>query len=171
MIIHKTLFTQLMLEKGFLATTAYFASYAHKEDHITQYLRAVDLHTGQPRWKVLTTSPLENSPAIYGDVLYQRIPSNGLACYETFPNDYAGKLKWTAEDVHGNVITTTSQGRLVCWDDNTKQLQILDSHIGTVTASILLPTAKQVLASDTTNGALFILTEDGDIIRLALREK
>ena len=136
-----------------------------------QYLRAVDLHTGKPRWKVLTSSPLENSPAIYGDVLYQRIPSNGLACYETFPNDYAGKLKWTAEDVNGNVITTTSQGRLVCWDDNTKQLQILDSHIGAVTASVSLPTAKQVLASDATNGALFILTEDGDIIRLALREK
>ncbi|MBT5924858.1 aminotransferase class III-fold pyridoxal phosphate-dependent enzyme, partial [Candidatus Woesearchaeota archaeon] len=41
-LVLKTLFTQLMLEKGFLATTAYFASYAHKEDHITQYLRAVD---------------------------------------------------------------------------------------------------------------------------------
>jgi glutamate-1-semialdehyde aminotransferase len=38
----KTLFTQLMLEKGFLATTAFYASYAHKERHVNRYLRAVD---------------------------------------------------------------------------------------------------------------------------------
>ena len=38
----KTLFTQLMLEKDFLATTAFYASYAHEEYHITKYLTAVD---------------------------------------------------------------------------------------------------------------------------------
>ncbi len=38
----KTLFTQLMLDKGFLATTAYYASYAHKENHVKKYFKAVD---------------------------------------------------------------------------------------------------------------------------------
>ena len=38
----KTLFTQEMLAKGFLATTAFYASYAHKEKHIEKYLKAVD---------------------------------------------------------------------------------------------------------------------------------
>ena len=38
----KTLFTQLMLEKGFLATNAFYASYAHKEQDIDKYLNAVD---------------------------------------------------------------------------------------------------------------------------------
>jgi glutamate-1-semialdehyde 2,1-aminomutase len=38
----KTLFTQLMLEKGFLATNAFYASYAHKKEHIKKYLAAVD---------------------------------------------------------------------------------------------------------------------------------
>lgn len=37
----KTLFTQLMLEKGFLATTAFYASYAHKEEIVQEYLRTV----------------------------------------------------------------------------------------------------------------------------------
>ncbi len=37
----KTLFTKLMLEKGFLATTAYYASFAQKEDDINNYLKAV----------------------------------------------------------------------------------------------------------------------------------
>lgn len=38
----KTLFTQTMLEKGFLATTAFYASYAHTEQHVKRYIAAVD---------------------------------------------------------------------------------------------------------------------------------
>ena len=38
----KTLFTQIMLEKGFLASNAFYASYAHKEKHVNDYLKAVD---------------------------------------------------------------------------------------------------------------------------------
>lgn len=41
-LVLKTLFTKLMLEKGFLATTAYYASYAQKEQDIKNYLKAVD---------------------------------------------------------------------------------------------------------------------------------
>ncbi len=38
----KTLFTKKMLQKGFLATTAFYASYAHKKQYIDAYLQAVD---------------------------------------------------------------------------------------------------------------------------------
>jgi len=38
----KTLFTELMLERGFLATTAFYASYAHKKTHVMRYLDATD---------------------------------------------------------------------------------------------------------------------------------
>lgn len=41
-MVLKTLFTQLMLEKGYLATTAFYASYAHKQEHIEGYLATVD---------------------------------------------------------------------------------------------------------------------------------
>jgi glutamate-1-semialdehyde 2,1-aminomutase len=41
-MILKTLFTQLMLEKGFLATTAFYASYAHKQEHVDKYIAAAD---------------------------------------------------------------------------------------------------------------------------------
>jgi len=41
-LILKTLFTQTMLEKGFLATDAFYVSYAHKKGHIIKYLNAVD---------------------------------------------------------------------------------------------------------------------------------
>ncbi|MBI4789817.1 MAG: aminotransferase class III-fold pyridoxal phosphate-dependent enzyme [Chloroflexi bacterium] len=35
-----TLFTQLMLERGFLASIAFYASYAHQDEHIESYLDA-----------------------------------------------------------------------------------------------------------------------------------
>lgn len=41
-LVLKTLFTQIMLEKRFLATTAFFASYAHKREHVEKYLKAAD---------------------------------------------------------------------------------------------------------------------------------
>lgn len=38
----KTLFTQLMLEEGFMATPALYASFAHKKEHMDLYEKAVD---------------------------------------------------------------------------------------------------------------------------------
>lgn len=38
----KALFVQLMLEKGFLATLAFYAMYAHQTSHVERYLSAVD---------------------------------------------------------------------------------------------------------------------------------
>ena len=41
-LVQKTLLTQLMLEKGFLATTSFYASYAHTENIIGAYLEALE---------------------------------------------------------------------------------------------------------------------------------
>jgi glutamate-1-semialdehyde aminotransferase len=41
-LVLKTLFTQKMLEKGFLATTAFYASFAHTDKDISSYLEAAD---------------------------------------------------------------------------------------------------------------------------------
>lgn len=41
-LILKTLYTQIMLEKGYLATNAYYSSFAHKNKHIDAYLKATD---------------------------------------------------------------------------------------------------------------------------------
>jgi glutamate-1-semialdehyde 2,1-aminomutase len=43
----KALFVQLMLEKGFLASTLFYAMYAHQASHVQQYLRAVDEALGE----------------------------------------------------------------------------------------------------------------------------
>lgn len=39
-LVAKTLFTQLMLERGFIAHTGYYASYAHTDEIIGKYLKA-----------------------------------------------------------------------------------------------------------------------------------
>jgi len=41
-LVIKTLFTQLMLEKGFLASNGFYASYAHQDELIEKYSDAVD---------------------------------------------------------------------------------------------------------------------------------
>src|SRR6185436_18226458 len=38
----RTLFTQIMLEAGFLATGAFYAAYAHQESDVARYATAVD---------------------------------------------------------------------------------------------------------------------------------
>jgi glutamate-1-semialdehyde 2,1-aminomutase len=38
----RTLFTQEMLKKGFLATNAFYAAYAHQPQHVEKYIKAVD---------------------------------------------------------------------------------------------------------------------------------
>jgi glutamate-1-semialdehyde aminotransferase len=42
LLVLKTLFTQEMLKRGFLANTAFYVSFAHKEPHIRKYLKAVN---------------------------------------------------------------------------------------------------------------------------------
>ena len=37
-----TLFTQEMLEKGFLASRAFYATFAHKDEHIDKYAETVN---------------------------------------------------------------------------------------------------------------------------------
>lgn len=67
-LLLKTLFVQSMLERGFLATTAFYASYAHTEDYVDNYLTAVDetfcfmakvIDEGNP-WKYLKGSICES---------------------------------------------------------------------------------------------------------------
>ncbi len=38
----RTLFTQLMLERGFLASSGFYSTYAHQDNHIESYLEAVE---------------------------------------------------------------------------------------------------------------------------------
>ncbi len=45
-LVLKTIFSQLMLEKGFLATNAFYASFAHKKEDVDKYIKAVNSSFG-----------------------------------------------------------------------------------------------------------------------------
>jgi translation initiation factor 6 (eIF-6) len=78
-------------------------------------------------------------------------------------------MKWIADDVFGNVITTTNSGQLVCWDNNNKVLQIVDTRLGGVVSSLSLPTIRTLIADKDTEGSLYIITEDDMLLRLVSR--
>jgi outer membrane protein assembly factor BamB len=130
------------------------------------YLRSVDLHTGRPRWKVLTESSLEDSPFVAGNTLFQRIPNVGLASYNAFPNSFSGTRNWIVETITGTPITTTKTGKLVCWDEDLRLLQIVDTRKGGIVSTLPIPQAKSVISNDPTNGSLFITNDSDMILRL-----
>jgi len=130
------------------------------------YLRSVDLHTGRPRWKVLTQSALEDSPFVHGTVLYQRVPSVGLTSFQAFPDEFSGKQNWVTKEVTGTAITTTQSGKLVCWDKDKRIVQIIEPRKGGIIATLPLPTAKNLITDKPSNGSLFILTDSNMILRL-----
>jgi Glutamate-1-semialdehyde aminotransferase len=59
-LVLKTLFTQEMLAEGFLATNSYYACYAHKQEHIDAYLKAVD-----KVFAIIAQGLKENNPEKY----------------------------------------------------------------------------------------------------------
>lgn len=66
-LVLKTLFTQLMLEKGFLATNAFYASFAHRDSDVRRYLRAVDQAFGLIASAVKSGNP---EPSLKGPVCH-----------------------------------------------------------------------------------------------------
>ena len=135
-----------------------------------QYLRAVDLHTGKQRWNILTAKTLTDSPVFYKDRLYQQIPGDGLASFEAFPRLLTGKQLWLANDVHGNVITTTKSNQLVTWDQGNGLLQVVDPRKGGVVSTLEIPNTKTVLSDKLDNGSILILTHDNTLLRLVPRQ-
>jgi glutamate-1-semialdehyde aminotransferase len=59
-LVLKSLYTQFMLEHGFLATTALYVSFAHKKEHIDKYLKATDL-----AFEFISKAIIEGDPKKY----------------------------------------------------------------------------------------------------------
>jgi hypothetical protein len=115
---------------------------------------------------VLTESPLEDSPFVSKTAVYQRIPNVGLAAFQAFPDEFSGNQDWIAEDILGTVITTTKDGKLVCWDEQEKILQIADPRKGGIVATLSLPSIRSLTTDQQIDGSLFLITEDDTILRL-----
>ncbi len=134
-----------------------------------QYLRAIDLETGYPTWKVLTQSPLTDSPTPLGNAVYQRIPNVGLAKFKADTNAIAGEQIWLKPEIKGNVITTNRKGHLIVWDNKSRQLQIIDQMLGGVVSTIELPQFNSLFTDSNEEGTLYAITDEQYIVCLSPR--
>ena len=134
-----------------------------------QYLRAIDLETGYPTWKVLTQAPLTDSPTPLGNAVYQRIPNVGLAKFKADTSSIAGEQIWLKPEIKGNVITTNRKGHLIVWDDKSRQLQIIDPMLGGVVSTIELPQFNSLVTDSNEEGTLYAITDEQYIVCLSPR--
>lgn len=136
---------------------------------LDQYVWAFDLQTGRSAWRHLSESPLEDSPVLIGDRLYQQIPAQGLVCFEARPVDApGGKVIWQAPDVRGNVVSRYPD-HMVVWDGRQRLLTTVGTA-GAVIKSVSLPWVKHLQASGLQDGNLVAAADDGRVIRLVPRD-
>ncbi len=134
-----------------------------------QYLRAIDLETGYPTWKVLTKAPLTNSPTALGNAVYQRIPNVGLGKFKANTQSFAGEQIWLKPEITGNVITTNRKGHLIVWDEHSRQLQVIDPMLGGIISMIDLPRFKSLVSDSNEHGTLYAITDEQYIVCLSPR--
>jgi outer membrane protein assembly factor BamB len=130
-----------------------------------QYLWAFELETGRTIWKYFNDAPLRTDPVLIGDRLYQRIPSEGLVCFDAFVTDQpGGRKRWTNPTVKGEVLTQKGLWTLV-WGPESRTLSALDGS-GAVAHTISLPHVRRLVASREVDGDLYGASDDGRAIRL-----
>ncbi len=135
---------------------------------LDQYVWAFDLQTGRIAWRHLSESPLEDSPVLIGDRLYQQIPAQGLVCFEARPVDApGGKVIWQAPDVRGSIVSRYPD-HMVAWDARQRLMTSVDTA-GAVIKSVSLPWVKHLKVSGLEEGILLAAADDGRVIRLVPR--
>lgn len=133
---------------------------------LDQHVRAYDLRNGRPLWKVLTRSPLRESPVLIGHRLYQQIPSDGLVCFDALPLDSpGGKVIWAAEDVTGSVITSHGND-LLTWSDEHDRLEVVDATYGTLSSTMTIAGVQHLICTGLHSGDLYVISSNGTISRL-----
>jgi len=135
---------------------------------LDQYLWAFDINSGRTLWKVLTESPLTESPVLIDDRVYQQVPKEGLACLSADPGSMAGQVFWKAPSVKGDVLFQ-HQESLFVWDRASSKMSLLDPKHGSVSNSISLPAVKRLLVAGQNHDELYAASDDGRVIHLVPR--
>lgn len=130
-----------------------------------QYLWAMRLADGQTVWKYFNDAPLRTGPFLLEDLLFQRIPSEGLVAFDAFVTDRPdGRKVWVNKDVTGEVIGRKGTKFLV-WDETNRVLSTLDRRGATVDR-IPLPQVEILKVTAPIDGDLYAASADGRLVRL-----
>lgn len=135
---------------------------------LDQSLWCLDRNTGGVLWKYFTESPLETSPTVLGDRVFQYIPSEGFICLEALPQGSPrGNVLWKNPDLKGEIVTVLGNDLLV-WNEDTHVLMLVDADRGDIKVSTSLPNARHVQVHRVPGYDVVILaySDDGRIQRL-----
>lgn len=134
---------------------------------LDQHLRAYDVRNGRLLWKVLTRSPLNMSPSLIDQNVYQQVPGEGLVCFDALPIDSpGGKEIWRAKEVTGGIITRHGRN-LITWDPNRRVMQVLDATYGSLTNTFNMSPVRRLFTTDIQDGTMYLLTDGGTLSRVA----
>lgn len=133
------------------------------------HIWAYDLATGRNIWRVMTDSPLDSSPVLVGDRVYQYVPGTGLMCLDAYAFDApGGRVLWTSPDVTGSVVMER-RGNLVTWDAKRKAISIIEPTRGSIVTDVTVPQVHQLLTGGEGGNEFFAISKDGRVIRLSPR--
>jgi outer membrane protein assembly factor BamB len=135
-----------------------------------QYLRCLDLATGQVLWKWFALAPLNRPILASEELVLTQVPGTGLVALRARPGSQErqshldGEVAWKNDAVTGDPIMRVRGGVLV-WDGGGRSLLLLDTANGKVRESVSLPDVRSVTASAPTDGDLILLQADGRMQR------
>ena len=135
---------------------------------LDQYLWAFDINTGRTLWKVLTESPLSDSPVLVGDRIYQQVPKQGLVCLNADPDSMGGQIFWKAPDVKGSVLFPHGAD-LFAWDRASASMSVVEAKRGSLVRTVNLSKVKHILAAGKNHDELYAASDDGRIVHLVPR--
>jgi outer membrane protein assembly factor BamB len=114
-----------------------------------------------PYWRYLASVPLVEGPTLIDRRLYQPIQGAGLVCIDALN----GEEIWQATEVEGQLLTLNGN-RLLVW--NKGEIIVVDAENGSVLARHAMPRPDRVVADKILNGSLYLLTDGGAVLKLAL---
>lgn len=125
-----------------------------------QTLYAFEASTGRIQWKYLTQEPLRTAPSVFKDQLFQFVPNEGIVVLDAF----TGKERWRKSDFKKKPFFLENR-RL--YFHRYPWIERLEEKIGEQNDRILLPKVHMVIPSDPIDGELYVVNQDGRILKLS----
>ncbi|MEZ6242285.1 MAG: PQQ-binding-like beta-propeller repeat protein [Phycisphaerales bacterium] len=130
---------------------------------LDQSVYAYDAADASLAWRVRTEYPITKPSALYHDMLLVPLRGDGLTALDTRD----GTLIWRNDELTGWVVAV-HKGELIVWDGAT--LAAVDADRGDVIFRAQVPGASMVVPDAFEDGALYVVSRSGGIIRFRPRE-
>ncbi len=143
--------------------------YVACQDHS---ITALELTTGNLRWRHMTNKPLVSDVFCDGSSVYLQVSGDGLVSLVANPkadgSGFArdGVVRWKCATASGNPICRVGS-RILLWDSPAKTLTAVESTNGVVVAKVAMPEVAQMVITGTVDPEVYFIRADGALQRCA----